>query len=277
MEEDVKNLLELLGYSILRENLIKYPGIDKIAKFIGVPKPTPPNPCSLQKPIYSPNGYIAISIKKGDFTISDINKFLEDIKEARQDEEDDPLKNIEGGLIISNFVKLPSEINEIKKKGVYCWDLVRLMFYASKARNAKILSKFGSVRENIIDLEDIKATYLRQWQTNLASDNTLPLKILIFIDEHESEFIYSADHNKRVLEYIYNKEIKTMIDERDINVDAQFEIHVLGKANPDLVRKSYLDFSREHLKQNESQLGTKFAAEIPIFQYSISPWSILIY
>jgi len=277
-ERDVKKLLEALGYSILRENVI-HPNIDKVIKFIGIPKPEPQNQCFLQKPIFSPpsEDIIAVSIKQRDIRISDIKQLLEDIEEAKLCE-DPTLHNISSGLIITNFTKLPSEINRYFEMGIYCWDLRRLFFYASKINRLRHMSSIGPVREFIIDSPslNIKASYLRLLNPSYESKNTIVGKFVIFIDEHDSEFIYSADHHTEVLEYIYSKEIKPMIEQRDFNVYSQFEVHVLGKAAPELIRNSYIEFSRRYLRSNEKGIGALFAADIPIYQYGVSPWSILI-
>jgi len=275
-EKDVKRLLELLGYSIIKENVI-HPNIDKIVKFIGEPKPKSKYPCLLKKPIFSPSeeDIIAVSIKKGNFSDSDITNLLENIEDAKRSEKDITLQNIKSGILISNYTKSPSEIDRYLDRGIYCWDLCRLLFYASKASKAKKLSNMAPVREYNIDL-NIKSSYLRLWNLSTAHENILPVKFLLFIDEHDSDFIYSADHHSELMEYLYCREIKTMMEERDISVEAQFEVHVLGKANPDLVTKAHIDFSRKYLRSKDEEIGALFTADIPIFQYSISPWSVLI-
>jgi len=273
-EKNVKILLELLGYGIIRENVIQ-PNIDKIINFLGEPIPIPPNPCKLEQPIYSPDGYIAVSIKKGDFSDGDVTSLINDIAEAQNHETDHILQKVEGGLILSNALKLPSEINNYRERGIFCWDISRLFFYSAKAKNSQELSKIAPVKETIMD-EGKQISYLRQWNISYELKNTIVGKFILFIDNHESEFIYSTDHNNEILDYIYKVEINPFIEDRDLSVYSYFEIHVLGKANEDLVKTSYINFAREHAKNNPKEIGVTYSAELPIYHYSVSPWAILL-
>ncbi len=272
-EYQIKKLLELLGYQVIRENVIQ-PSIDKIINFIGEP-PSLKYKCVLKKPIFSPDGNIALSIKRGNFTGSDITDLLDDIAEARAHESDYLLQNINSGMLISNSLKNPSEINEYLERGIKCWDGSRMYFYSAKAYTIKELSKVAPLKEEHLDV-DFNASYLRQWKFDNKKENTINGRFILFIDEHDSEFIYSTDHNERILNLIYDDEIKTMIEERDINVFSYFEIHVLGKANEDLVKTSYLNFSRRNTNPDKKEIGATFIANIEIIQYGVSPWAILL-
>ena len=124
-ENDVKKLLGLLGYSILRENVIQ-PSIDKVIRFTGESRPKQKYIASLEQPYFSPNNIVAVSIKKGVFGNTEVTELLRHIEEAKNNEEDFTLQNIEGGIIISNIMKLPSEIDNILERSIYCWDICRL-------------------------------------------------------------------------------------------------------------------------------------------------------
>jgi len=273
-EDQVKKLLEYLGYQILRENVIK-PSIDKIIKYTGEPKPKLNNKCVLKEPKFSPKGNIAVSIKTGNFKDSDVTDLIKDIDEAKNHPDDYLLQNIDSGLIISNSLKKPSEIDSYKDRGIICWDISRLFFYASKVNIIKDMSESAPIKEVNLEL-NFYASYLRQWTFDKSKSNTINGRFIVLVDEHDSEFVYSTDHNSNVLNEIYKKEIKTMIEERDLNVFSSFEIHVLGKANEELVKSSYLDFSRENTKGNQKDIGARFRADLEIVQYSVSPWAALL-
>lgn len=273
-EDQIKILLELIGYQIIRENVIQ-PSIDKVINFVGDPKPVTKFKCVLREPKFSPKGNIAVSIKRGNFKDSDVTDLLEDIEEAKSSSIDYLLQNINSGLLISNALKNPSDINRYKERGVICWDVSRLFLYASKAYTIKQLSQISPLKEENLDLT-FSASYLRQWRLDPDKQNTINGNFIVFIDEHDSNFIYSTDHNELVLKQIYEKEIKTMVEERDLNVYSKFEIHVLGKANENLVRTSYLDFSRMNTKKDQKEIGATFMADLGIIQYSVSPWAVLL-
>lgn len=280
VEKDVKKLLELLGYSIIRENEIK-PSIDKVIYFIGEPKPVTKFPCSLLEPKYSLGGYLAVSIKKGNFTERDVDDLLQDIEEA-QNSDDDTLKKIENGLIVTNYLKSPSEIDDVEEKGVKCWDLSRLFLYSSKGRNANHLSRKGSVRECSIEV-DYNITYLRQLDLETLKteqeekqQNAIPVSIIVYIDEHKNEFIFSPDHYEGIIDQIYENELKNINENYDVNLNVQVELHVLNLINHDLVRKKHAEYTRKFLPLTDRHIGTIFKADLPIFQYRISPWSILL-
>lgn len=272
-EKDVRNLLEILGYSIIREPNIT-PNIDKIIKFIGKPKLPNNIPCKIIKPLFSPEGIIAISIKKGAFGNSDVKDLLTDIMNAKKSD-DETLKNINSGMILSNNTINPNQIDKILKNGIYCWDLTRLLFYASKCRCLKTLSYDGAIRENILKTK-INATYIRQWKISDLKDNTIEGIFKIFIDEYKDDFIYSRDHHEQILDIIFNEEIKPLVEERDLNVYAQFEIHVLNIANVELIKKTHIDCSQKYIRDKMGEIKITFKADLPIYRYRTSPWSVLI-
>lgn len=274
MEIEVRRLLFSLGYNVVKEPVIQ-PNIDKVISFIGDLRPKPKFKTVLNQPLFSPDGIIAVSIKKGNFSDTDITRLLKDIEEAKKDKEDYTLQNITGGLIISNMMLLPSDIDKIFERGIYCWDMPRLLFYSTKVQKYKLLSGYAPVREKIMDVS-IKSSYIRQFRLSEKVDNTINATFVIFIDKHDSRFIYSNDHHNEIMEYIYEKEIKKQIENSDMNVNSKFEIHVLGKANSELVRTAHIDFTQKNTKSIDYEIGASFEAYVPVFHYGVAPWAVLI-
>jgi len=272
MEDETKNLFYSLGYNIIKEQVI-YPNIDKVINFIETPSPEPRNQIILKQPFYSPGGIVAASIKKLHCTRGDIIDLKTDIQTA-QGSEDLTLQRISGGIIITNKMLTNDFLAETIGDNIYCWDSSRLFFYSAKIMKSKLFSLNGAVRENGIPDQN-KYSYLREINTDKDSTVRNICNIAIFIDEHDQSFVYSNDHHTAVMDYIYTTEIKPFIEKFDLNVHSRFEVHVLGKAKPDLVRKAHIKFIQEYTK-TPKRIGATFDAELPIFHYGVAPWSILV-
>ena len=272
MEDEAKKLLHSLGYNIIKEQVI-YPNIDKVINFIGTPIPEPTNQIILKQPFFSPDGIIAASIKKIQFTKRDIASLKTDIETARTTT-DFTLQHISGGLIIANKMLTKDFLEETLEDGIYCWDISRLFFYSAKIMKSKTLSLNGAVRECEIP-DKPKYSYLREMNSDKDSTIRNIASYMIFVDEHDPTFVYSNDHHTEIMNYIYNNEIKPFIEGTDLNIHSHFEVHVLGKAKSDLVREAHIRFIQKYIK-TPREIGATFDAELPIFHYGVAPWSILV-
>jgi hypothetical protein len=135
MEDEFAVLIERLGYRVLRKRDVKS-SIDIIANFHGEPiYPKPTNRCHLLKPLFAPQGTTAFSLKRGDFSKSDVEELLRNKEKARK-LDDKVLNALEGTVMVTNYTKTESELDSLLSENVYCWEGRRLIFYAAKARSA---------------------------------------------------------------------------------------------------------------------------------------------
>jgi hypothetical protein len=267
MEDEFADLLDRLGYSVLRKRDVKL-NLDIVAKFAGGPtKPEFPNECVLSKPSFAPKGTTAFSLKRGDFTNADVSELIDKAKRAK-DTGDEVLKSIEGAVIVTNYIKTESELDRLLSQGVHCWDGRRLIFYAAKARTVADLAVRGPVKEIGIEAFN-NATFIVQKETLPGAILT---NVAVFIDDHDKKLMISYDHGKNILSYVYDHSLKPIVDSSQLDVQADFKIHVLGIAEKELVEKAYTEYAHDE----HAHPQVFFSAVPKIFQYASAPWTVLL-
>jgi hypothetical protein len=268
MEDEFADLLDRLGYSVLRKRDVKS-GIDVIAIFSGEPaNPRLPNKCILLRPSFAPEGITGFSLKRGDFNERDVNELLEKIERSRN-LNDKILNSLKGAVLVTNYIKTETELDKLYARKVNCWDGRRLTFYAAKARTIFDLASKGPVKE--VGIENINnASYL-------VGTETLPrailTKIVVWIDDHSKDLIISYDHTKNILNFIYDKSLRPITDSSQLDVQALIKIHILGIAEKTLVGKAYFEYA---LKETASHPQVVFSATPEIFEYGAAPWTTLL-
>jgi len=269
MEDAFVVLLYRLGYTVLRRCDIES-GLDVIASFYGEPlNPRTHNPCKLLPPLFAPKGLTAFSLKRGNFANKDVTELIEKVQKARTST-DKLLSSLESMVIVTNFFRGEEEIDDILAKNVYCWDGRRLIFYSAKARTAQELGSRGPTDE--IAIEGLnKSSYLIKTETSKETRNVILANVAVFVDDHNKELIISSDHTKKILEYVYEKSLKSIVESSHLDIQVPLEIHVLGVANENLLRSTYNEYAVER------SLHPKvfFSAELTIFQYGAAPWATL--
>jgi hypothetical protein len=267
MEDDFADLLDRLGYSVLRKRDVKL-NIDIVANFGGKPvKPSFPNECILLKPPFAPQGVTAFSLKRGDFTETDVKELIDKTKKAKGTD-DETLRSITGAVIVTNYTKTEGELDKLVSKGVHCWDGRRLIFYAAKARTVSELAFKGPVREVAIESFS-NSTYIIQKETLPGAILT---NIAVFIDDHNQKLMVGYEHVKNVLSYIYDHSLKPIVESSQLDVQAVVKIHVLGIAETELVGKAY----NEYAQNTPTHPQVTFSAEPKVFQYGSAPWTAVI-
>jgi hypothetical protein len=267
MEDEFADLLDRLGYSVLRKRDVKL-NIDIVANFNGKPvKPPFLNECILLKPPFAPQGVTAFSLKRGDFKETDVDELIDKTRKAK-DTDDDTLKLITGGVIVTNYTKTEPELERLKNKGIYCWDGRRLIFYAAKARTVSELWFKGPVKEVVIEKLS-NSTYIIQKETLPGAILT---NIAVFIDDHDQKLMVAYEHTKNVLSNIYDRSLKPIVDSSQLDVQAVVKMHVLGIAETELIRKSYNEYAQDIQKHPH----VTFSAEPKVFQYASAPWTAVI-
>lgn len=266
MEDDFINLLENLGYRIALKRDVQS-GIDIIAKFAGEPLPKPMRKCRFLKPVFSPNcDYIAFSLKRGDFTDKDIQEII-DKKNAIKENKDFPVKNVDGAIIVSNLFSTEHKIDEIFRRGVFYWDVRRLIFYSTKVRSYFHYIKTGPIAEFI--LPDLPGTYLQI--TDGMESHLVKLYVEIFLDEHSPEFTLNSEITMKILTDIYKTSIKPVVDSLSVDVHVTPTFYTLGIADQKLIETSYIDYASDHSKHENVQ----FNPNPKIYQFGAAPWTII--
>lgn len=270
MEDEFADLLDRIGYSVLRKRDIKS-GIDIIAIFSGEPvNPKLPNKCTLLKPSFAPEGITGFSLKRGDFNESDVEELLEKIEKARKfDDKTLDYKSLLGAVLVTNYIKTETELDKLYSRGVYCWDGRRLIFYAAKARTIFDMASKGPVKE--VAIKNISNI------SYLIGTRTLPRAILaeiaVWIDNHSKDLVISYDHTKNMLNFIYERTLKPIAEYSQLDIQVLLNIHVLGIAEKTLVGKAYFEYA---LKEAASHPNVVFSATPGIFEYGAAPWTTLL-
>jgi hypothetical protein len=269
MENSFVSLLYRLGYTVDRERDVES-GLDAIARFYGEPlNPRTSYSCKLLLPSFAPKGLTAFSLKRGGIVNSDIAELVSKVQAAKTSK-DKLLSSLESMIIATNFFKTESEIDDILTKDVHCWDGRRLIFYSAKARTAQELGQRGPVEE--VAIEGLsKGSYLIETETSAESKNVIIANVAIFVDDHTKELIISSDHAKKILEYVYVKSLKGIVEYAHLDIQVPLEIHVLGIADEKLVRNAYSEYAVD----KSLHPSVFFSAEPMIFQYGAAPWATL--
>ena len=173
--------------------------------------------CSLLSPKFSPKSNTAFSLKKGDFTGSDVTELLRKVEKAKKSE--NPILNkINGSVMVTNFIKTENDIDKLILEDVYCWDGRRLIFYSAKAKGIMELAPKGPIKEfNIISMKN--CSYIIQTE---ASENLILAKILIFYDSHSESTILTTDHLEQMLTNIYKESLKPIAESSRLVVKTFF-------------------------------------------------------
>jgi len=259
----------MLGYTIFRRCDVES-GLDVIASFYGEPlNPKTPNPCKLLLPSFLPKGLTAFSLKRGDFVNKDVLELIEKVEKAKSSN-DRLLSSLVSMVIVTNFFKGEKEIDDELARNVYCLDGRRLVFYSAKARIIQELGSRGPTDE--ITIEGVsESSYLIETETSTESKNVIIANIAVFVDDHNKDLVISSDHTKGILEYIYKKSLRSIVESSHLDIQAPLEIHVLGIANENLVRTAY----NEYAADKSSHPKVFFSADPTIFQYGAAPWATL--
>lgn len=267
MEDEFANLIERLGYRVLRKRDIKS-GIDIIAKFADEPIPKPPKSCSLLRPFFSPDAVTAFSLKRGDFGKDDVDDLTKKVERAKSIVGDIVLKSINGAVMVTNYSKTEGKLDKLLQNNVYCWDSRRLIFYSAKARSAFDLAQKGPVVETGFD-GTIKASYLMETET---ATKAILANVTIMIDDHDKNLILGYDHMRNILTFVYQKSLRPIVGSTRLDVQVLFKIHILGIADKNLVEHAYSDYAKEQSHHPQ----VVFSAAPVIFQYGAAPWTALL-
>ena len=270
-EDDFNLLLERLGFRVLRKRTDS-PGIDFVAEFTGSPAFPPElgyRRVMLQRPIFAADGKCAFSVKRGGILQSDVTELLRKTKMANRSH-DTVMRSITSAVIVTNQFMTESEIDGFAAKGVFCWDIKRLCFYAAKSRIALQLSDSGPVKE--IRLPDQYKSSFLQTPAQQIDRATLLVNVSLFVDDHAAHL--GHDHVGKLLEQIYPLGIKGIAESTNYQVQVQVSMHVLGRVERDLALNAYVSVGANR----ELHPDVTFAAPptFEIYQYASAPWAPIV-
>jgi hypothetical protein len=266
MEDACCSLLSGLGYSIVERKCTK-PSLDIIADFV---RPRAGSDIILQRPSFSPDGRTAFSAKEGKVKRRDIVDLRNAFRQARRSHIQ-KFRKIKGCVVATNEPRTKAQIDSLlRNERIYCWDFRRLTFYAAKVRTRKLLSRAGRLVEYPLPTL-VGSTCL--FHSESADENTLPVKCVIFVDNHsrfyggEDVHVLLSDLNKAVLSPI----LRTTTFR---NVRATVSLHVLGTIDTELAGATFDQYARD--TQAHPQVDFSSSTLFSVYSYAAAPWSSVI-
>jgi hypothetical protein len=266
MEDEIEGLLQRLAYKIQKR---RYPAppFDFICDFPRRPLDGSRGPC-LRVPWFSPAGRTAFSVKEGPLRKSDASDLKKWCRSARHSNKA-LLKQISGGVLVTNDVLPISKIKEIRKLGLYVWDIRRLLFYSAKARVISAIPSGGHAVESRFDLFEEASCLLSPVGSQGSS---IVLRCDIFYDDHECDL--STDDVTDILRQTYRIVLSPVAKTSLYPIKAEISLHVLGMVNPTLARNSYDEFKKDQTLHRGVELGDTSAFRI--WQYRPAAWASLL-
>jgi hypothetical protein len=260
-EDDFYSLALHLGYRVVRERN-PAPGIDFIAEFDGKR-----SNLQLRRPIFSPDGITAFSVKRGDFGSDDITALKNYISDAHKSS--DPILNqIRGGVIVTSSLKTEATLNDLARQQLFCWDVRRMMLYSSKARLAAEWSDLGLVTEKPMPGRLLGSYMLVAFE---LFHGVLKTKVSVFVDDHD--LVLQGDHMNTVLNEIYRNGLKPMIRSMSAKeIETTIVVHSAGLIQRRVVLQACDDFAK-----GKKHSGVTFLVGGFEFQsYSTAPWTAFL-
>jgi hypothetical protein len=266
MENEFASLLEKLSYRIVQRRNIS-PSFDFICDIVRRPLDGSLGP-ALRSPWFSPAGRTAFSVKEGDLRSKDVKELKKGCRAARHSRKA-LLRKISGGVIVTNEVLPNRKLTQIRKTGLYCWDMRRLLFYSTKARIASQLPRGFHAAEYRYDQFEEASCLL--WPKNTEPPNAV-LKGEIFVDDHKCNL--SADDVADLLRETYRLILGPTARRSLFSITAELSLHVLGMVDPPVARTAYEAFTRD----NELHRGITMreTSNFRVYQYRPASWASML-
>jgi len=261
-EDDFYALARAIGYGIIRyRNPV--PGIDFVAEFTGK---TIQN-CFLLRPAHSPNGLTAFSVKSGELVSDDVNTLLKYVSDCRTSNEP-ILQGVQGGVLVIGTAKTPHQIEELLSKGVFCWDIKRLIFYSVKAKTVARLSETGRVVE--FPLGGGLAGGFVLAPQGVPSRSLYAYEVHAFVDDHN--LTMQGDHMTSVLDQVYTTALKPIIQATHYDVRIRMTLHAMGPIQRRVVDQAYTDY---YTAGSHPGLTTSAIEGLEMQSYATAPWTVI--
>jgi hypothetical protein len=261
-----RKIIELISDLEYREICRRRFGLDFVAdpppEKIEMPKSGIPEKVFL-RPMFSPIGKTVFEFKAGTkLQLSEIAKELSGkISEINTDEQS-PIKDINGSVIVTD-VKVPArEIRRILEKyGIYIWDINTLCFLASK-----VFTRMTWTKQHVVVLEE----RLDKWITILrcvgtyTQSNCLKINIAMYYQNPFEPLELEKIENVLTL---LTQRIQEIVREITLTTYIGLEVHSLSGS----VEELDANFNKVLEKQNQDLIAY-VKEEASLTGYDIAPW-----
>ncbi len=266
-EEAFYRLTTLLGYTKDRTQNIT-PAIDLIAEFDDAESQE--RSSLLKRPIFSPNGITAFSVKRGQYKLKDVANLKRDIEKGKRskDKKDEVLRNLAGGVLVTGSLLPEPELNSIlKEDGIYIWDIRRLIFYSLKVKICEELSELGAVKEGYF--QSLNGSFvIAPTKLDIA---TMYVRVFAFLDDHN--LVVQRDHAMKMLMEIYSRGLKPFLSSSPLSLQVILSVHSMGSVRRELVKEAYVDYAKALKKHPRVFFSTPDVFEIQ--SYAAAPWTAI--
>lgn len=264
MEDEFVRLLGKLGYRIVKRQHGR-PSIDVISDFPKKPLDGSQGP-PLRPPWFAPAGRTAFSVKEGSVRAKHVEELRKSCSLARRSR-NPLLKKISGGVLVTNEVLPLAKIDKIRRAGVYCWDMRRLLFYSAKSRVVDTVGERGGLIEYPLRLFEEASCLLR-----VSGTSGSRLDCDVFLDDHRCDL--SAEDVLDLLREAHRIALAPVAQNLPSPITATMSLHVLGTVDPDLARLSYDGFCRD--TTSHQRIDFPNASHFRVYQYGPAAWSSLL-
>ena len=228
-------LIGILGFRILRRRNLK-PPFDYIARFTGVPTLDLQRGSKLLPPSFCPSGVSGFSVKAGDISRSDVQVASSWLAEARASA-DAVVHSVAGVIIVTSQYKTNDEIGFILRNGVYCWDVRRLIFYSTKARLVRELSKFGPIVEHVVNTP--QGSFFVHPPS--AQADVMTVNVNVFLED--PELVLHGDHLETLLQDIYSISLKEIVASTWYDIQATVTVHAMGVGEFNILEEAFRSYA----------------------------------
>lgn len=262
-EEDLYALARAIGFGLVRSRN-PVPGIDFVADFNGRPTAN----STLLRPFFSPTGLTAFSVKSGDFTPGDVQQLIDYVAQCQQST-DPTLQQVAGGVLVAGTNRTQGQLNDLLSRGVYCWDIKRLIFYSVKAKTVDLLSETGSVTEYPLGV-GVKGGFVLAPLS--MSGSIVEVDTHIFVDDHD--LVIQGDHVRSFLGQIAQSGLTPIVNSMHRDVNARVSLHAMGPIERQVADDAFRSFSAATAESN-SRIHFPAGREFEMQSYATGPWTAI--
>ena len=98
------------------------------------------------------------------------------------------------------------------------------------------------------------------------------MNVDVFIDDHSKELTIGYDETKSILNNIYEKSLRNIINSTQLDVQTNITFYILGLADEKSAKNAYLDYAGEQAIHPRMQLSRATEEIFNIFQFGAAPW-----
>ncbi len=260
-EEDFYALSRAIGYVVFRSRNPS-PGIDFVADFVGRPTEN----CTLLRPPFSPAGLTAFSVKSGDFVNADVEELLTYVSQCTAST-DPTLKEVKGGVLVAGTNRTKGQLDDLVARGVYCWDIKRLIFYSVKAKTVFRLSDLGPVVEHPLH-NGIKGGFVLSVLDMTPTE--VQVEAHVFVDDHN--IVIQGDHVESILDQVSTLGLTPITNATHHDVRTEISLHALGPIQRLVADDAYRRYAAQ---ANNRRILFPADRGLEMQSYATGPWTAI--